>query len=161
RLKAGIMRPVDEFFQLIDARTLRAVEETQARLSFIGLISIGLMALVGLFLLSPGYLLLPRLIRPLGGMAKTMNLSDRGQLQTTIAGLGRAGEIGEMADAVQVFKQNLIEADRLRLQQHETEAQAAAQRKAEMHKLADEFQTAVGGIVDTVSSASTDLESAA
>ena len=38
---------------------------------------------------------------------------------------------------------------------------AAAQRKADMHKLADEFQAAVGGIVETVSSASTELEAAA
>jgi methyl-accepting chemotaxis protein len=161
KLKAGIMRPVDEFFQLIDARTLRAVDETQSRLDFIGLIGIGLMVLVGLLLLASGCFLYVGVIRPLGGMAKTMNLMSRGQLQTTIVGIGRAGEIGEMADAVQVFKENLIEAECMRLRQEQAQAQVAAQRKVDMHKLADEFQAAVGNIVDTVSTASTRLEDAA
>ena len=41
------------------------------------------------------------------------------------------------------------------------ERQAAAARKAAMHRLADEFEAAVGGIVGAVSSAATELEAAA
>jgi methyl-accepting chemotaxis protein len=66
-----------------------------------------------------------------------------------------------MAAAVGVFKDNMLEAERLRAEQSGNEQRAAAQRKADMHKLADEFQAAVGAIVDTVSSASTELEAAA
>ena len=43
----------------------------------------------------------------------------------------------------------------------EAEVRAAAERKAAMHKLADDFQAAVGTIIDAVSSASTELEAAA
>ena len=70
-------------------------------------------------------------------------------------------EIGQMAGAVQVFKDNMIEADRLRAEQAEAEKRAAEQRKADMYKLADQFETAVGEIIETVSSASTELEAAA
>src|SRR5438270_7794319 len=38
---------------------------------------------------------------------------------------------------------------------------AADERKTSMHKLADAFEAAVGGIVEKVSTASTELESAA
>ena len=46
-------------------------------------------------------------------------------------------------------------------EQKDQEAAAAARRKAEMIKLADAFQAAVGGIVNSVSSASQQLEAAA
>jgi methyl-accepting chemotaxis protein len=55
----------------------------------------------------------------------------------------------------------MIKARELEAAAAETEKHNAAQRKADMHKLADEFQAAVGNIVDTVSSASTQLEAAA
>ncbi len=66
-----------------------------------------------------------------------------------------------MAGAVQVFKNNMIEAERLRAERTESEARAVKQRKADMYKLADGFEAAVGEIIKTVASASTELEAAA
>jgi methyl-accepting chemotaxis protein len=66
-----------------------------------------------------------------------------------------------MAGAVQVFKDNMIEADRLRAEQAASDARMAERRRAEMMKLADEFERAVGAIVKTVSTASTELEASA
>jgi ABC-type transporter Mla subunit MlaD len=43
----------------------------------------------------------------------------------------------------------------------QAERAAAAERKADMHALADRFESAVGGIIQTVSSAATELEAAA
>jgi methyl-accepting chemotaxis protein len=84
-----------------------------------------------------------------------------GDTSTMIPCVDRTDEVGEMADAVQVFKENMIEADRLRAEQAQTEARAAAQRKADMHRLAGHFEDAVGDIVKTLSSSSTELEAAA
>ncbi len=78
-----------------------------------------------------------------------------------IPGLGRRDEIGEMADAVEVFKNNMIEAERLRAEQRVAEARQAEQRKADMRELANAFESAVGEIVETVSSAATELEASA
>jgi len=66
-----------------------------------------------------------------------------------------------MAGAVQVFKDLMIEADRLRAEQEQLEARVAAQRKTEMHALANRFENAVGEIIETLSSSSTELEAAA
>jgi PAS domain S-box-containing protein len=48
-----------------------------------------------------------------------------------------------------------------REEQKDTEKRVADQRKADMHKLADSFESAVGEIIETVSSASTELEASA
>jgi methyl-accepting chemotaxis protein len=63
-----------------------------------------------------------------------------------------------MAAALQVFKDNMLESNRMRAERADAERQAQAQRRTEMSKLADQFEAAVGEIVQTVSSASTELE---
>jgi methyl-accepting chemotaxis protein len=73
----------------------------------------------------------------------------------------RADEVGDNARAAKTFKENLLRIEQMETDQKAAEARAAAARKADMHKLADRFQAAVGNIVDAVSSASTELEAAA
>ena len=60
-----------------------------------------------------------------------------------------------------VFKEHMIEASRLREEQKNTEARIAEERKAGMRRLVAEFRAAVGGIVNVVSTASTELEGTA
>ncbi len=81
-----------------------------------------------------------------------------GKLDVEVPGIGRHDEIGEMADAVEVFKSNASARQVLEAEQKETEIRAVARRKSDMNKLADEFEGAVGQIVETVSSSSTQLE---
>ena len=83
-----------------------------------------------------------------------------GDLAAEVA-TGGSDEIADMAGALQVFKDNMVESNRLRAERLETDKQVHAQRKAEMQQLADEFEAAVGEIVQTVSSASTELEASA
>jgi methyl-accepting chemotaxis protein len=98
---------------------------------------------------------------PIRGMTSAMGKLAGGDASTAIPCVGRTDEVGEMANAVQVFKENMIEAERLRAEQAQAEARAAAQHKADMHKLAGQFEEAVGEIVKTLSSSSTELEAAA
>src|SRR6266700_2878671 len=84
-----------------------------------------------------------------------------GKLDVEVPGIGRHDEIGEMADAVEVFKSNAAARQGLEAEQKETEARAVARRKSDMNKLADEFEGAVGQIVETVSSSSPQLEASA
>jgi methyl-accepting chemotaxis protein len=97
----------------------------------------------------------------LSAMARAMTRLAGGDFVVVIPGLARRDEIGEMADAVQVFKTNMIETERLRAEQLEIEQNQLQQRKADMHKLADAFEGAVGEIVENVSSAATELEASA
>ena len=99
--------------------------------------------------------------KPVVGLSTGMRELAGGNTAVMITGVGRKDEIGEMASAVQVFKDNMIEADRLRGEATENERRSVEQRKADMHKLADQFESAVGEIIETVSSASTELEASA
>ena len=97
----------------------------------------------------------------LASMVSAMTRLAGGEFKIAIPGLGRKDEIGEMAGAVEVFKNNMIEAERLRAEQLEAEQRQAEQRKADMRELANAFEGAVGEIVETVSSAATELEASA
>jgi methyl-accepting chemotaxis protein len=62
---------------------------------------------------------------------------------------------------VAVFKSDAVARRTLEAEQREAEIRAAARRKTDMRKMADEFEGTVGGIIQTVSSASTELEASA
>src|SRR6266850_1446421 len=94
----------------------------------------------------------------LASMVSAMTRLAGGDIRIAIPGLGRKDEIGEMAGAVEVFKNNMVEAERLRAEQLEAEQRQAEQRKADMRELARAFEGTVGEIVETVSSAATKLE---
>ena len=107
-----------------------------------------------------GYYVGRGVVRRLVGLQNSMKSIAAGDLTTEIA-TGGSDEIADMAGALQVFKDNMLESNRLRAERAEAEKHAHAQRRAEMRKLADEFEAAVGEIVQTVSSASTELEASA
>lgn len=99
--------------------------------------------------------------RPVRAMTTAMGELASGNKTIEIPAQRRKDEIGVMAQAVQIFKENLIETDRLRLEQEETKREAdAAQRKA-MLDLADRFESSVGGVVNGVTSAATELQATA
>jgi HAMP domain-containing protein len=73
----------------------------------------------------------------------------------------RGDEVGDNARAAKTFKDNLLRVEQLEAEQRKVQDLVAAERNAAMHRLATEFEKTIGGIVGTVSSASTRLESAA
>jgi len=99
--------------------------------------------------------------RPLQRMTVTMNDLAGGRLDVEVPGIGRRDEVGEMAKAVEIFKSNAVARQTLEAEQKEAEARGVARRKADMNKMADDFESAVGEIVETVSAASTRLEASA
>ena len=99
--------------------------------------------------------------RPLARMTEAMLGLAGGDETIHVPAQHRKDEIGEMAGAVRIFKEHMIEASRLREEQKNTEARIAEERKAGMRRLVAEFRAAVGGIVNVVSTASTELEGTA
>ena len=151
--KIGDVRGVLEVTSLIDTQLAQG-----QRLS--SMIMIGAVV-IGLVLLAITLLVTRSVTRPIGGLVAAMSDLASGNLQTQVPGVGRRDEMGDMAGAVQVFKDSMIEADDLRAEQTRIAEQGRAQSRAAMHRLADEFQTTVGSIIESVSSASSDLETAA
>ncbi|MGE0023428.1 MAG: methyl-accepting chemotaxis protein [Hyphomicrobium sp.] len=99
--------------------------------------------------------------QPLAAMTDCMQRLCNGEHGLTIPGAGRKDEVGLMAQALQVFRNNAEETLRLREEQKGSELRAAEQRKADMNRLASAFQTTVGNIVDSVLMASAQLETSA
>lgn len=105
-----------------------------------------------------GFFLGRSISKALSSMVGAMTRLARGELSISVPGVGRKDEIGEMAGAVEVFRSNMAEAERLRAEQSEADVRRRTQRKADMQRLADTFEGAVGEIIETVSSSATELE---
>jgi len=99
--------------------------------------------------------------QPVVRMCASMRALAAGDKTVEIPGVGRMDEIGEMADAVQVFKSNLIEADRRGEEIEQHKAAAEAERKAEILRLASTFEVGVSGVVNSVASQANEMQSAA
>ncbi|MEH2486465.1 methyl-accepting chemotaxis protein [Bradyrhizobium sp. AZCC 2230] len=96
--------------------------------------------------------------QPIARLKLAMEGLARNDLKTEVPEKDRRDEIGDMAKTVEVFKTNALEVERLKAAQADTERQAAEQRRRDMVNLADGFERAVGEIIETVGSASTELE---
>jgi methyl-accepting chemotaxis protein len=81
---------------------------------------------------------------PIQNMADAMRRLSKNDLKVAIPGVGQADEIGQMAASVQVFKDSMIEAARLRDEQEEVRRQAEIQRQSqEAQKEQDRISSAV------------------
>jgi methyl-accepting chemotaxis protein len=118
--------------------------------------------LAGLLVAALTALLLGRgLVRPLDTLCGSMDGLAAGDLATEIPYRDRRNEIGRISRSLGVFKDALVEAERVREEQSGAEQRQLSQRQADMNRLADDFENAVGEIVNTVSSASSGLEKSA
>ena len=100
-------------------------------------------------------------VRPVRRMTGLMSRLAEGDASVEIPFRERREEIGAMAKAVQVFKDNLIRTRALEEETALARAGAEAQRKAAMREMADSFEQAVSSIVGTVSAAATELQATA
>jgi methyl-accepting chemotaxis protein len=101
------------------------------------------------------------IVKPIALLKGVMEALAANDLKAVVPGVNRRDEVGDMARAVEVFKTNGLEVERMRAEQVLTDKHNAEQRKADMVKLANDFEGAVGEIIETVSSASTELEASA
>jgi len=108
------------------------------------------------------FLIARGIIGPLAGLTFGMKDLADGNFDVVLPGLGRKDEVGDMAQAVETFKVKAAQKARQEAEAKTKQDQvAAAQRKRDMVKLADDFEGAVGEIIETVTSASTELEASA
>lgn len=172
RVDAGIIRRRSVFDRLslftrtIHARMVTLVTVQTGLLSALGLIAVvqpsaPLSAALSVCGVLAGVLLGRRLIavtgRPLRHLNETMVDITQGKLDNRIS-VERDDEIGEALRNLQTV-QTIVRFNSEELKA--SERRAAIRRKEEMTKLADSFESAVGEIVETVSSASTQLEASA
>jgi methyl-accepting chemotaxis protein len=131
---------------------------SSARFSF-------LIALAGLIVLaaaSCGLIVMVnrRILAPIVALTGRMSRLAAGQVAEEIPGAARGDEIGAMAAAVQVFKDNKLSADRLAAEK-EAEADVKMSRARALDDLTRAFEAKVGELVRGLSSASSVMEQTA
>ena len=99
--------------------------------------------------------------QPVAAMTSAMEELAGGNLEIDIPAQDRSDEIGEMAQAVQVFKENALKVKEMQDEQEAAELRAQEEKAAAMHDMADQFENTVGGVVEAVASASTEMRSSA
>ncbi len=97
--------------------------------------------------------------RPISAITEAMRRLAKRDMATEIAGIGRKDEIGTMAEAVQVFKDSMIEAERLARAQ-EAERAVKEKRAAAVELLTQSFEAKIGQLVATLSTAATEMQAA-
>jgi methyl-accepting chemotaxis protein len=99
--------------------------------------------------------------RPVRAMTDAMTMLAGGDVGVEIPARENTDEIGEMAKAVQVFKDTMVETEHLRAEQEEQKRRGEEQQHQAMLAMADSFEMAVGDIVRGVSVRATELQATA
>jgi methyl-accepting chemotaxis protein len=119
-------------------------------------------SLAGLAILGITLRLTRGVTQPMSGMVKAMRELAAGNFDVVLPGRGRKDEVGAMAEAVELFKAKAIERAHREAEDKARKKEAdAVAHKAEMRRLADGFEAAVGSIVAAVTQSASGLEGAA
>ncbi|WP_455184609.1 methyl-accepting chemotaxis protein [Azospirillum palustre] len=108
-----------------------------------------------------GLLVARSLSRPIVALTDTMNRLSSGDTDVTVGGVERRDELGSMAKAVQVFRDNALALEQLHRRHAESEARTQADRQAAFAEMADRFEATVRGVAGAVAAKATDVEAAA
>ena len=143
-IQAGVY--TDDIDAVVFERAIRIVAGGLA-----GLLVAGLAA----FVLGRG------LVRPLGTICGVMDGLAKGDLSVQVPFVEHRNEVGHISRSLAVFKDRLIDAERLRTEREEATARAVEERKSTMNRIASEFEKSVGGIVAGAASAADEMQRSA
>jgi len=95
--------------------------------------------------------------KPLGTVVGRMETISQGDLSVDIPYVENKDEVGRLANALTIFKDNAVALEKAKSEQERMEAEAEKARKAEMHKVADDFETSVMKVVDSIINSSGEM----
>jgi len=134
-----------------------ATKELTANVDNTLTIMIGSMVGVTLIVVSLALLIGRGVSCPIQKMTGAMTHLANGALDTEVPARHHRNEIGQMAAAVQIFKDNAIEVKRLGAEQKANEERQLKERHQIMLNMASDFEGSVGNVVNSVSSAAAEL----
>lgn len=136
----------DEFFADVE-RTVQIA----LLLGFAAVVAIGAASLFAL----------RRMFAPLGGLREAMNALTGNRLDIEIPAVNRGDEIGHMARAVQVFKDNAVRMREMERQASQAREHSEAEKREAMQSMARSFEDTVGSVIDQVAAAARRVEEVA
>jgi len=121
-------------------------------------------AIVGVMILVAGFGLFYYLrsnFLPLRHVIDVLQSLSEGDTDVEVPVATRQDEIGDLTNVVQVFLEKTIEMKRMDEERREEREAAEIERRETRAALADEFESSVGGIVQSVSAAATQMHTSA
>ncbi|RCK34647.1 hypothetical protein TH19_15530 [Thalassospira profundimaris] len=135
-------------------RVIHQIGQAETEILIASLIGIGLGIAIAM-------LIGDRLSKPIIAITAIMRRLADHDLGVDVKWQGRRDEIGQMAGAVQVFKENAIRNDELEAKAIEDEKRAKEAQRMFMNRTADTFNSDVGQIIETVAAAAVELQATA
>ncbi|WP_417795156.1 methyl-accepting chemotaxis protein [Terasakiella pusilla] len=141
--------------QSFTASSLVTMKEHEQTMEVTMLVASAIVVFVGLIV---GLSIGRNMDRSMKRITETTTALAHDQLDVEIPSQNLKNEIGDIARALVIFKNNLIENKRLREKQTEDRIQAEERQRVAIMQLADTFENDIGGVVQTVTSAATELQ---
>ncbi|WP_350334131.1 methyl-accepting chemotaxis protein [Coralliovum pocilloporae] len=147
--KANIMRPVDEFFEALETRTLAAVNDAKAKADLYKSILIGCIALLAMAILVTGLMITRRILSPIQGLHDAMDRISKGDLSVQVSHGDGRDEICDMTRALAIFQAS--EQDKQALA-HKTEQEQSDRnnRQKQIEALVSDFRQQSNHMLETV-----------
>ena len=158
RFKADIMRPIDSFFILVEERTNSAIAAAEEQAVFYGRLMFISLLVLAAAVAATVWLVLFHVVSPLGRLGHSLGRLAANDLTVRIDDTARGDEVGAMARAAQVFRDNLEETERLRTTQAEQTRQATEDRRDARRRMAQDFEQAVAASLAAVTRAADSLK---
>jgi len=156
----AIRTDLTKAMKLNDDGAAAAVDDARRVYSVSRILLVTVVVVVGALSLLSALVLRRVIANPVVGLTGTMLRLAEGDRQVVVSGVERRDELGAMARAVQVFKDNAVKAERMAAEQ-ETERATRDARAATIEKLAGQFDRSVIGVLSVVSGAAGSMETSA
>jgi methyl-accepting chemotaxis protein len=161
RLDKEMKELTDHIFEQVETvktKKKTEMEKTKASSQALIMMSSGGATVLGMgiaFIISAG------ISGPVNRMTDVMGVLADDNTDIDIPYQDRGDELGDMAQAVNIFKKSAIKRKEIEAEQERLDAKRAEEKRRMMNELADEFENTVGGIVTAVSSSAEELEATA
>lgn len=144
----------------LEAALQDLMEKSDATMSTARTVQLGLLALIILIGTALAFWIARSIIGPISGMTQAMSRLAAGETELTVPSQDAVDEMGEMARAVDVFRQSAIA--RITLEEQQISEQSARQRRADrVDQLVRGFETRIEGSLHIVTSAAAELDATA
>ncbi|KLN59160.1 hypothetical protein WH96_19285 [Kiloniella spongiae] len=160
RFKSDIVKPIDDFYILLEQRTNNRINDAEASSSLYGIIVLIMLGFVLIMAGLTGWIFQIQIVKPVVGIKNAMLELSSGNLQFQITGTEQTNEIGDIASTLQIFKDNMIESKRLMKEQTDAEA-SKLERAEEVSGFIQDFRSQVEELVNLVVDVAMRIDNAA
>ncbi|WP_375453794.1 methyl-accepting chemotaxis protein [uncultured Methylobacterium sp.] len=144
----------------LDVALKSLFDESEATMSRARAVQLGLLGLILALGAGLALVIARSIIGPISGMTQAMKRLASGETDIVVPSQDATDEMGEMAQAVDVFRQNAIA--RTELEARQVSEQSARQRRADrVDALVRGFESRIEGSLNVVTSAATELDATA